>query len=134
MLHRSSAPCSQTSIQTLVPLDQPDQTVNTVWKNHKYYKNEGSFHDTKILIKRIYALWLTLKISTLRTALMFQNLTQFYHALYYFIAISFNQSISQTIIQWWFLNMAWGDQYGHRKKCWWNWPCGRWRSVDVSPH
>lgn len=56
----------------------------------------------------------------LRTALMFQNLTQFYHALYYFIAaaISFNQSISQTIIQWWFLNMAWGDQYGHRTKCW----------------
>lgn len=34
---------------------------------------------------------------------MFQNLTQFYHALYYFIAITFNQSISQTIIQWWFL-------------------------------
>lgn len=55
---------------------------------------------------------------SLRTALMFQNLTQFYHALYYFIAMSFNQSISQTIIQWWFLNMAWGDQYGHRKKCW----------------
>lgn len=54
----------------------------------------------------------------LRTALMFQNLTQFYHALYYFIAISFNQSISQTIIQWWFLNKAWGDQYEHRKKCW----------------
>lgn len=53
-----------------------------------------------------------------RTALMFQNLTQFYHALYYFIAISFNQSISQTIIQWWFLNMALGTQYGHRKKCW----------------
>lgn len=55
----------------------------------------------------------------LRIALMFQNLTQFYHALYYFIAaaISFNQSISQTIIQWWFLNMAWGDQYGHRKRC-----------------
>lgn len=57
---------------------------------------------------------------SLRTALMFQNLTQFYHALYYFIAaaISFNQSISQTIIQWWFLNMAWGNQYGHRKRCW----------------
>lgn len=55
---------------------------------------------------------------SLRTALMFQNLTQFYHALYYFIAITFNQSISQTIIQWWFLNMAWGDQYGQRKRCW----------------
>lgn len=52
----------------------------------------------------------------LRTALMFQNLTQFYHGLYYFFVIlSFNQSISQTNIQWWFLNMAWGDQYGHKK-------------------
>lgn len=43
-------------------------------KNHKYYKNEGRFHDTKN-IKRIYALCLTLKISMLRTALMFQNLS-----------------------------------------------------------